>query len=329
MSFPLYRRPGGVIFLDDDPDYLEMLGEVMPADWAVQLFLRPVACIERLQHDAAQREHDARAQQDIIHRWREGALLIPQILRYWQGEGRTRFGLVQVAVVDYAMPAMSGLRMLGELRDWPGARILLTGRADEQLAVSAFNRGLINQFIPKQSPELRLCLTRAIESLRHQPDQRHQQIWCATVSPLQQALLADPDIAQALEALAREHGWTEHVAIGAPFGLLALNARGQASWLQLEPAGSLGDLAEMALSQGWDARLAQDIRSGQRLIDLELQLALGAGHPCRPGDAFVMAGQAGRLYAALFTLGEPFSPGPAHSHARFLASHGQRQLPEA
>ena len=38
---------------------------------------------------------------------------------------------------------------LSELRDWPGARVLLTGQADEQIAVQAFNRGLIEQFIAR------------------------------------------------------------------------------------------------------------------------------------------------------------------------------------
>ena len=328
MSFPFYRRPGRVIFLDDDPDYLQMLGEVMPPDWPVGLFLRPVACIDLLQEDTAQRVNDAWVQQEIINRWREGALLIPQILRYWQDDAAARFGLVQVAVVDYAMPAMSGLQMLGELRNWPGSRILLTGRADEQLAVSAFNRGLINQFIPKQSPDLRAGLTRAVRNLRHQPDQRHQQIWCATLSPGQLALLTDPVISLALEGLAQQQGWVEHVVIGAPFGLLALDSRGQAGWLQLEPAGNLDELAEIALSQGWEARVVQDIRSGSRLIDLELQLALGAGHQPRPCEAFAMTGKAGRLHAAIFAIGEPFSPGLAISYARFLDNHGERHLPE-
>ena len=329
MSFPLCRRPGGVVFLDDDPDYLDMLGEVMPPAWPVQLFLRPIACIELLQRDAARREQDAWLQQEIIHRWREGALLIPQILDYWRHDETARFALVQVAVVDYAMPAMSGLRMLGELHSWPGSRILLTGRADEQLAVSAFNRGLINQFIPKQSPDLRLCLTGAIEALRHQPDQRCQQIWCATLSPAQLALLADPSIAQALHSLTEQQGWHEHIVIGAPFGMLALNARGQASWLQLETDASLGELAEMAQSQGWDARNVQDIRSASRLIDLELQLALGADHVPRPGEAFAMQGEVGRLHAAIFAIGEQAGPGQEASHVNFLARHGDRRLPES
>ena len=37
---------------------------------------------------------------------------------------------------------------------WPGSRVLLTGQADEQVAVRAFNRGLIDQFIAKQTPDI-------------------------------------------------------------------------------------------------------------------------------------------------------------------------------
>ena len=329
MSFPLYRRPGGVIFLDDDPDYLDMLGEVMPPAWFVRLFLRPVACIDLLQEDARLREKDAWAQQDIINRWRDGALLIPQILHYWRADAAARFALVQVAVVDYAMPAMSGLRVLGELQDWPGARILLTGRADEQLAVSAFNRGLINQFVPKQSPDIRLRVIGAIEDLRNQPDRRHQQIWRATLSLDQQALLDDPLISQALDNLAQAQGWNEHLVIGKPFGMLALGAQGNASWLQLEPAANLEELAEIAQSQGWEMQTVQDIRNGAKLVDLELQLALGAGHQPQARESLVMAGSQVRLYGAIFPIGEPFSPGLAGSHERFLANHGERRSPLA
>ncbi|UUZ65013.1 hypothetical protein LP417_10080 [Polaromonas sp. P1-6] len=76
MSFTLYRRPGGVVFLDDDPDYLEMLAEVMPLDWYARFFLRPVECINTLQQEPPLWEADAWQQQEIINRWREGAALI-------------------------------------------------------------------------------------------------------------------------------------------------------------------------------------------------------------------------------------------------------------
>ena len=199
MTFALYRRPGGVVFLDDDPDYLEMLGEVMPPDWYVRLFMRPATCINVLQQEPPRWEADAWRQQEIINHWRAGASLIPQILNYWREDGTARFSLTQVCVVDYSMPAMSGLRVLSELTGWSGSRVLLTGRADEQLAVSAFNRGLIEQFIPKQAPEIRLRVTDVLQNLLAQPDARHQQTWRATLSREQHALLGTVHAARRAE----------------------------------------------------------------------------------------------------------------------------------
>ena len=326
MSFALFRRPGGVVFLDDDRDYLEMLAEVMPTDWHARFFLRPIACIEALLQDPAQREADAWQQQHIVNRWREGTSLIPQILQYWRADGTARFALTKVCVVDYAMPAMSGLRVLSELTDWSGSRILLTGRADEQLAISAFNRGLIEQFIPKQSPGLRLHLTTAIQDLRYLPDERHQQVWRATLSREQHELLCDPLLSQALESLALRQGWIEHVVIGAPFGMLALDQKGDVSWLQLEPGDKLQELAEMAASQAWDETTVQDIRAGRKLVDVELQLALGAAHRPQPRQAFVLASGGAPVYAAMVKLDETLAPGETGSYARFLADNGDRRV---
>ena len=326
MPFAIYRRPAGVVFLDDDRNYLEMLAEVMPPDWYVRLFLRPVACIGLLLEEPSRWEEDTWRQQEIINRWREGAALIPQILAYWRNDGMARFALTQVCVVDYSMPAMSGLRVLSELAPWTGSRILLTGRADEQLAVSAFNRGLIEQFIPKQSPEIRQRLTQAIHHLMRQPDARHQQIWRATLSREQHTLLCDPVISAQLEQFATAQGWVEHVVIGAPFGVLALDRSGKAVWLQLEPAQRLAELAEMAESEGWDARAVQDVASGRKIIDLELQLALGGEHKATAQTAALVASEPSALYLATFTIDAQFAPGAAVSYQRFIDEHGARTL---
>ena len=330
MSFPLYRRLGGLIFLDDDRDYLEMLGEVMPINWYVRLFMRPIACIDLLKRETTRREADAWTQQEIVSDWREGSSLITQILEYWRNDGTARFALTQCAVVDYAMPAMNGLAVLDELARWPGSRILLTRRPDEQLAVIAFNRGLINQFIPKQSSDIRLRLTSAIHNLRDHPDQRYQQIWRSTLSHSQYALLCEPLIEHALENLMSKLGWIEHIVIGAPFGVLALDASGRVSWLQLEPAANLHELADMAGSEGWDAATVQDIRIGKKLIDLELQLALGAGQPSKPREAFSLAAvstESPLLYAAIYRVDNSFIPGFNGSYKHLLATQGERLSP--
>lgn len=327
MSFPLYRRPGGVVFLDDDPDYLEMLAQVMPPDWYVRLFLQPVDCIHMLQQEPPRWEADAWRQQEIINRWHQGQALIPQILQYWRDDGMARFELTHACVVDYSMPAMSGLRVLSELVDWAGSRVLLTGRADEQLAVSAFNRGLIEQYIPKQSPDIRLRLTKAIQHLLNLPNIRHQNTWRSTLSREQHATLRNPSVAGDLDALARRQQWVEHMVIGAPFGVLALDSQGQAVWLQLEPADKLHELAEMAESQGWPADTVAEIRAGKKLIDLELQQALGSSQKPQPQVALAL-GSDPALYAAMFPVDGAHCPGPTLSHERFLASRGERTLQE-
>ena len=340
MSFSLYRRPGGVVFLDDDRDYLEMLAEIMPPAWHVRLLLRPVAFIDLLHAQTQSLESHAWAQQDIVNAWRDGAQLIPQILHYWREDGMSRFALAQVGVVDYAMPAMSGLRVLGELPRWPGWRILLTGRVDEQLAISAFNRGLINQFVPKQSPDIRLCLTEAIQTQRLRPDPRHQQIWRSTLLPWQDALLGDPLIGAALEALAYQQGWIEHIVIGEPFGMLALNAQGMASWLQLELA-SAGDTRQRLEAPGVldsGAASVQDTRADYN-VPLHpmrpLRPALGVpgtfdadGVAATPRETVLLVGLSGRLRGSLFALDASASPGMANSYEQFLKLNGKRQLEE-
>lgn len=326
MTFALYRRPGCIVFLDDDPDYLEMLAEVMPRSWYVRLFLRPVECIKMLVDESLRQNEDAWRHQDIVNRWREGSPLIPQILSYWREDGMKRFGLTQVCVVDYAMPAMSGLQVLSELTDWSGSRVLLTGRVEEQLAVSAFNRGLIERFVPKQSTDIRLTLTKAIQDLHDRPNLRHEQTWRATLSREQNDLLCDSAISRALADLAIREHWIEHIVLGAPFGVLALNREGGVSWLQMETADKLEELAELSESQGWDRATVQDIRLGKLLIDIELQVGLGAGYKPQPRPAFSLGGDQAVIFAALFNLDESLSPGVENSHKQFLDLTSARTL---
>jgi CheY-like chemotaxis protein len=290
------------VFLDDDPDYLEMLAEVMPPEWHVRLFMSPVDCIGQLMQEPAGWEADGWRQQEIVNRWQSGTPLIPQILQYWREDQTARFAFTKVCVVDYAMPAMSGLQVLGELSGWTGYRVLLTGRIEEQLAVSAFNRGLIERFVPKQAADIRVRLTGAIQELLDRPDARHEQTWRSTLSREQHALLCDPAIAGQLDA------------------------QGLVSWLQLEPAQNLPELAEMAESQGWNPAMVEDVRTGRKLLDLELELALGAGRKPEAQAAFCMAGASDKVYAALFKIDASLSPDQNHSHASFIAGRDPRKI---
>ncbi len=323
MNFPLFHRPGAIVFLDDDPAYLEMLAMVLPRQWNVKLYMRSQACINQLQQEPPLWEADAWAQQEMIDNWRAGHALIPQILHYWSTQ-TDRYGLTQVCVFDYAMPGMDGLQALGELTDWPGGRVLLTGQADEHVAVSAFNRGLIDQFIAKQTPDISQYLIAVVQRMLDRPQLRHSQIWRAALTQPQQALLQLPSVSRHLASLGASH-WVEHVVIGQPFGVLGMDAEGRLSWLQLESAAGLAELAELAESQGLSADAAAAIREGRTLVDLELQQALGQFGAPRLTPAFSI-GHEGSLLGALFPVYLASSPTGGTGYSQWLKNQGPRAV---
>lgn len=65
-----------------------------------------------------------------------------------------RHSEVSVLITDYNMPEMNGIDLCRELRELPMKKILLTGEADYQQAVAAFNEGIIDSFVRKDSPTI-------------------------------------------------------------------------------------------------------------------------------------------------------------------------------
>lgn len=325
MSFQFFRRPGSVVILDDDPEFLDMLAMVLPRHWHVRLYVRPGRCIHNLHREPPLWEIDAWNQQQLVDQWRQGAPLIPQVLAYWS-RSLERHAHTRVCVVDFSMPGMDGLGVLGELTEWHGARIMLTGQADEQIAVRAFNRGLIDQFIPKQLPDMSRHLIQSVESLLATAHPRHSQIWRATITPEQNTMLKLPGVQKALQEFATSH-WVEWVALGAPFGILGLDDAGQASWLQLEAREGLVTLAELAELESMPEQTLSGIRQGRSLVSVELRQALAMSGPLEQVTAFSL-GENSPLVAALFPIPAQALPAPILGYRDWVAQRGMRQVEE-
>jgi CheY-like chemotaxis protein len=323
LTLSLFQRPGGVLFLDDDPDYLEMLGMVVPAQTQVELYARPARFLTRMQSEPAHWEADAALQLQMIDRWRQGQALIPQVLRYWASRPE-RYHLAQVCVVDYAMPGTDGLTVLNTLLDWPGSRVLLTGQADEQIAIQAFNNGLIDQFVPKQATDITRHLLGVLRRLAQAPHPRLNTLWRGVLRPNQLSLLQIPSVAQWLRDYTHHH-WVEYVVIGEPFGLIGLDMAGQAHWLQLEPTASLPDLADLAASAALGMDVVQSIRAGQRLAAVELHQHLGLSGRVRTAPAIAI-GEDGLLMAAPFKLDPGELPQPIYPYRNFLQAENHRRV---
>ena len=84
-----------------------------------------------------------------------------------------------VAVVDYDMPGMDGLKVLSSIREkHPGCiRILMTGRTDFPMIVEAVNRGEVLRVVPKpfEPQEFLQHLGEAYRTVRRMAEVRHAQ----------------------------------------------------------------------------------------------------------------------------------------------------------
>lgn len=323
FKFPLYHRSGCLIFLDDDIDYLEMLGMVVPATLQVELFSRPNAFLARMKDEPARWECDAGVHLQMIDRWRHGQPLLSQVLHYWSAHP-ARYQLAQTCVVDFAMPGIDGLKVLEALADWPGSRILLTGQADDTIATDAFNNGLIDQFIPKHTADIASRLLNQVFKNARTPHPRLNTLWRMALQTQHQSMLEVPSIAQALQQMALER-WVEYVVLGEPFGMLGLTAEGVCEWLQLEPTAGLKEVTDLARSAGLGFDAVQAIQAGRRLPAIEAHQQLGLRERLRMEPAFPI-GDAGLLVGARFRLCASELPQPICPYRNCLDRQGLREI---
>jgi CheY-like chemotaxis protein len=112
-----------------------------------------------------------------------------------------RFEQVSVVVVDYDMPEIDGLEFCRNLKNKAIKKILLTGKADEQTAVRAFNEKTIDRFIRKQDDDVMARLNRAIAELQREhfdqiehmlADALRSDRTCSCATRLRRALRRDP-----------------------------------------------------------------------------------------------------------------------------------------
>lgn len=327
MTFPLYRRPTSVVLLDDDVRFLDLVGVVLPPHWAIKLFSEPQTLLNYLENDTKIHEEENWVHREIVGAAREGQSAMQAILQYWKDKGISRYSLSSVCVLDYSMPQMTGVEVLEKIQHWNGFRILLTGQADEMLAIRTFNQGLIQQFIPKQSRDMAKRLIEAINKLMNETAGQLDKIWLGSLTKDQHNLLQKPHITEKLLELIQQYQWTEYVVIGAPFGILGLNRDGQASWLQIESQQGLrswDDLLEVAQSEGLPEPQLQALATGECMIDLELRFALGDDSPSQVSPIIMLCPNEG-VTAAVFNIKDEYSPGLQNSWSYYLTTLPKRK----
>jgi CheY-like chemotaxis protein len=152
-KLPFYYHPGTVVLVDDQPAYLRSMVTAVGYAADCMGFSEPLQALKFL---------NGLSSQHLPLGGHHGeALMEPAVLAAYLASDQ-RFKLVTTLVVDYSMPGITGLDFCRSVSLPYVRKIMLTGDADSDLAVAAFNEGLIDKFFKKSSDQVVLDLNVAV-----------------------------------------------------------------------------------------------------------------------------------------------------------------------
>lgn len=154
-----------------------------------------------------------------------------------------RFNRVSVIVVDYAMPGLNGLDLCKQINHPNIKKIMLTGEADNDIAVQAFNEKIIDHFILKSSPILSAKMVAAINvQQREYFKEQSQDLMKHFFSNASPSCLRSPEFINLFEQTIDELGIVEYYLMDDNGSFLLLDANAKPSWLAVKSEEEMADL---------------------------------------------------------------------------------------
>jgi CheY-like chemotaxis protein len=175
-----------------------------------------------------------------------------------------RFSIPSVIVLDYSMPEMNGLEFCASLTNPYLKKILLTGQADTELAVQAFNAGLIDQFISKKDQNLERKLNQSIATLQqHYFNRSFKLISDPIIASGRSRFITNPQFIQYFNGIREQNSITEYYLLDEPYsGFLLLDTKGELSLLLILAEEKMQNHIEKSRSNGAPPQLLQHLQDG-------------------------------------------------------------------
>lgn len=230
-SFPPFYYPTNVVLLDDDTNFLKHFSLLLDP----RLPCRPVS-------SAAAALEQINGQPSLLHSFTE----LASVTMSDEAEEHTyvdlnrvhqlvydneRFSQITVAIIDYDMPEMNGIEVCKKINHPEIKKILLTGKADEKLAVEAFNAGLIHQFIQKGNDNVDKQINQAVEKLQLEYFLDITSTIPTTLANGTVSFLADREFNSKLAKLIHKNRIVELYFWETPRGLLMLDEAGNTEFM--------------------------------------------------------------------------------------------------
>ncbi|HET6430975.1 response regulator [Dyella sp.] len=288
---PAFQFPTTTVMVDDHESYLGVVPLMLDPLQRLKSYSSPRQALADLRHN------DSR---DVpgggwLYRWHEHpspnrelvALDIDSIVRTMHDPAR--FAEVSVVVVDQAMPEMDGLEFCRQIANPHIGKVLLTGRADDETAIEAFNSGLIDRFIRKNDPKAMEKLQQAIVTLQQRYFERAGRFVSEAMALGDVRFLRDPVFVPIMRRIVADFAAIECYLHVNPTGLLLLDADGDGRFVLIQTDDDLRTHYEIASDLGASIEVLNALRDGTALPWFASRDGFYSGEPDAPPVRMVPA----------------------------------------
>lgn len=259
--------PTTTVLVDDHEEYLDVVPLMLDPMLHLRAFSSPRAALSAL-GSAGSRPVPGGG---WLYRWKDRpsqtqelvALDVDSIHRIVYDP--ERFSEVSVVVVDYFMPEMDGVNFCKRLNNPLIGKILLTGRAEDSVAIEAFNSGVIDRFIRKSDPLAMNKLEAAIRELQQRYFERAAAFVAETLAMGRFGFLRDPAFRSVFDSVVATFQPIESYVVCNPTGVVMLDAWGIGRFLLVQTEEDLREQYEVAEDRGAPDSVLYALRSGKAL----------------------------------------------------------------
>ncbi|MDH5408315.1 MAG: response regulator [Gammaproteobacteria bacterium] len=225
-----YYYPTTVTVVDDNRDFLVNFGLMFNEDVAYKLYHSPIKALQALNNEDVSNPvsnqclapfygvYDTSIQDNII------SVDVSKIQSV--ATDKNRFTENAILIVDYDMPDMDGLQLCQMINNKNIKKIMISGVADEKIAVDAFNRGIIDKFILKNDKQAISKINDCIYDFQNKYMHEKTTVLKNTLNIKAYGFLNDPGFIQYFFYLLERMNVVEYYLVSNPAGFLLFTQSG-------------------------------------------------------------------------------------------------------
>ena len=263
-----FYYPTQVLCVDDDPSLLGGLDLGLGPFFKIKTEKNPLNVLKHLKLTASSQD------EPLMERIRDEDLdeefdcpinlRISKIID--KASDKVRQNEFSVLIVDHSMPEMTGFELCEELANHPIKKIMLTGKKDHNLAAKAFNKGLIDYFIPKDQPNLMEHLVGIIGLLQQRYFEEKTSFVIKAARSLHKSFLGSAQFIHEFNAFLHQYKIVEFYLLDVVGSYLGLDAKGNPHWFLARTEGHMLELLDLAEGVVLQEALRKGLQDRTKLV---------------------------------------------------------------